>query len=336
MGVGAGLTLDIATYNVDLDELRRAQPGDRVIGFVDVDHAVDGGEPLVLPPYPLIGLGSRHSPTGKSVDAVVEPPISAASLLRSVRATPAAAAVAAQVLRGIGSLSPQNGLVMESIAYGMLQAGAEHRAWLDRRSEVVDSDLERLVRFERNGSQLRVVLDRPLARNAIDRTMRDSLFEAFTLAALDNDISMMELRAAGPTFSIGGDLAEFGTTHDPVAAHAIRCRTLPAWPLIHRTGAFRVHVQGACIGAGLEIAAFADTLTAEPDAWFQLPELTMGLIPGAGGCVSVLRRIGRQRTALLILSGRRIGAATALKWGLIDAVECRSPVHPGSQNLNNG
>ncbi len=82
-----------------------------------------------------------------------------------------------------------------------------------------------------------------------------------------------------------------------------------------------MHVQGACVGAGLEMAAFAGRLTATSDAWFQLPELAMGLIPGAGGCVSVPRRIGKQRTALMILSGRRINAATALRWGLIDAIE---------------
>jgi enoyl-CoA hydratase len=75
------------------------------------------------------------------------------------------------------------------------------------------------------------------------------------------------------------------------------------------------------VGAGLEIAAFAARLTASPNAWFQLPELAMGLIPGAGGCVSVPHRIGRQRATLMMLSGRRISAITALHWGLIDAIE---------------
>ena len=52
-----------------------------------------------------------------------------------------------------------------------------------------------------------------------------------------------------------------------------------------------------------------------------LPELGLGLIPGAGGTVSVTRRIGRWRTAYLVLSGRTIDAATALDWALIDAIE---------------
>jgi enoyl-CoA hydratase/carnithine racemase len=177
------------------------------------------------------------------------------------------------------------------------------------------------VIVERRDSELLIVLDRPEARNAIDRHMRDQLFESFTVAALDPEVRSVKFRAKGPAFSAGGDLAEFGTTRDPATAHDIRCRTLPARAIIRRAEIIDVHVQGACIGAGLEMAAFARRFTAAPDAWFQLPELAMGLLPGAGGCVSVLRRIGRQRAALMMLSGQRIDATTALRWGLIDAIE---------------
>jgi enoyl-CoA hydratase/carnithine racemase len=83
---------------------------------------------------------------------------------------------------------------------------------------------------------------------------------------------------------------------------------------------FECHIHGGCVGSALEMAAFAHRITATKDAWFHLPELAMGIIPGAGGCVSVPRRIGRQRAALMILSGRRISAKTALNWGLIDAI----------------
>jgi enoyl-CoA hydratase/carnithine racemase len=79
-------------------------------------------------------------------------------------------------------------------------------------------------------------------------------------------------------------------------------------------------VHGACIGAGVELPAFAHRVTAAANSHFQLPELKMGLLPGAGGCVSLSRRIGRHRTALLCLTGRRINAATALAWGLVDDI----------------
>ena len=59
-------------------------------------------------------------------------------------------------------------------------------------------------------------------------------------------------------------------------------------------------------------------MVARPDASFWLPELSLGLVPGAGGTVSLPRRIGRQRTAWLALSGRAIDAQTALDWGLVD------------------
>jgi enoyl-CoA hydratase/carnithine racemase len=55
-------------------------------------------------------------------------------------------------------------------------------------------------------------------------------------------------------------------------------------------------------------------------AFFELPEVALGLVPGAGGTVSLTRRIGRQRTAWLALSGERIDAATALSWGLVDEI----------------
>ena len=80
-------------------------------------------------------------------------------------------------------------------------------------------------------------------------------------------------------------------------------------------------MHGACIGAGIELPAFAGRLTASSDAFFQLPEVAMGLIPGAGGCVSISRRIGRQRTAYMAILGERFPAERALAWGLIDAIE---------------
>jgi enoyl-CoA hydratase/carnithine racemase len=67
------------------------------------------------------------------------------------------------------------------------------------------------------------------------------------------------------------------------------------------------------------MAAFCGRIEATPDAVFGLPELSLGLIPGAGGTVSVTRRIDRWRTAFLVLSGSSINVETALTWGLVDA-----------------
>jgi enoyl-CoA hydratase/carnithine racemase len=89
----------------------------------------------------------------------------------------------------------------------------------------------------------------------------------------------------------------------------------------------QVELHGACIGAGIELAAFARRVVARPDTRIHLPEIRMGLIPGAGGTASLPRRIGRQRTAFLALSGRWVDAETARAWGLVDAL-AEIPVHP--------
>jgi enoyl-CoA hydratase len=249
---------------------------------------------------------------------LAEPPVTPEYLRTQAAAFPHAWEIARALLRSIDLEDMSAGLVQESLAYGALQGGPEHASWLSERSRKATE--AGYVQVSREGDVIDILLDRPDARNAIDRTMRDALQEAFTMAALDPEVTRVRLRGVGKAFCVGADLDEFGTTRDPALAHAIRMQTLPALAIIGCADKFEAHVQGACVGAGLEMAAFAHRLTATPDAWFQLPELAMGLIPGAGGSVSVTRRIGRPRAALMILSGKRINAQVALGWGLIDAI----------------
>jgi enoyl-CoA hydratase/carnithine racemase len=75
------------------------------------------------------------------------------------------------------------------------------------------------------------------------------------------------------------------------------------------------------VGAGIELPAFARSVTAASGTFFLLPEVAMGLVPGAGGTVSIPLRIGRQRTAQWALSVERLDVDTALRWGLIDAID---------------
>lgn len=291
------------------------------LGFLDLNTCPTDLRVRARPPFPIIGFGNSAHPLASTLDAVVEAPIPVSTLVRQVARTPYAAAVAIQLLRALEGVDCESALSLESSSYGLLQGSAEHGAWLDARPEVSHRLPDGQLIVERLDSVLHLTIDRPQARNAINRTLRDQISEAFSLAELDSQIRSIKLRAVGSVFSTGGDLEEFGTTRDPATAHLIRSRSLPARMIARCAEILDVHVQGACIGAGLEMAAFARRLTATADAWFQLPELSMGLIPGAGGCVSVPRRIGRQRAALLILSGRRINATTALRWGLIDAIE---------------
>ena len=107
---------------------------------------------------------------------------------------------------------------------------------------------------------------------------------------------------------------------DPATAHAVRSTRNAARQLAAISDRVEAQLHGACIGAGIELPAFAGHVTATEDAFFQLPEVLMGLVPGAGGTVSIPRRIGRQRTALLALTGARLSPEQALEWGLIDRI----------------
>jgi enoyl-CoA hydratase/carnithine racemase len=176
------------------------------------------------------------------------------------------------------------------------------------------------VRVERDGERLHLTLNRPDQHNAYSAEMRDALVEGLQIALWDASIAEIVLRGAGPSFCSGGDLGEFGTHPDPATAHAIRSTRNAARLLADCAKRLRVEVHGACVGAGAELPGFAARVVARADSFFQLPELAMGLVPGAGGTVSIPRRIGRQRTAWFALSGARIDAETALRWGLVDEI----------------
>lgn len=294
---------------------------------VDLGAFPDEAQPWHLPPFPVIGIGAgqaRDSAFARLCDVLVPDPAAAMTLCARCAGNPHAAAVLVQVLRLIEGLSPEQGLVAESLAYGILQGGTEHRHWQIARPRAEPQPPGQL-HLERRDDLLAIVIDRPHARNSVDRTMRDALREAFDLGGIDPEIRRITLCGAGRTFCTGADLAEFGTTSDPSMAHVNRMQTLPALALTACAAKLHVHVDGACVGAGLEMAAFAARITATERAWFQLPELAMGLIPGAGGCVSLTRRIGRQATATLVLGGRRLSARAALALGLIDAITETGP-----------
>lgn len=243
--------------------------------------------------------------------------------LRGVLAHPLAAQTLVQLWRGGAGRTLAQGLAAESWAYATLQAGPEFAAWLaTRRAPRPDAAPVRpVLRVERRDDVLDLCFDRPEKRNAFDARMRDALCEALALAALDPEIGRIALRGEGPDFCSGGDLDEFGSRPDPTTAHAVRTTRSPARWLAELGSRVEARVHGACFGAGIELPAFAARVVAHPGARFCLPELALGLIPGAGGSVSLPRRIGRQRSAWLALSGSEIGAERALAWGLVDALE---------------
>lgn len=290
-----------------------------------LDTAVASGstrQRLPTDPCPVIGIGPEDHPCAIACDVVVASEADAAPLIAQIEQHPIAAMVLVQLLRMSERLDLHAGLIAESLAYATLQAGVEHRRWLAAHATYPPAPAasEPAVLMRRDGDTLRLTLNRPTQRNAMSVEMRDALIEALDLVLADEQIRSVTLDAAGDCFSTGGELREFGTTPDVATAHAVRSLALPGRQLAACAERVRVIVHGACIGSGIEFPAFAGQVHARSNAWFQLPELAMGLIPGAGGCISISRRIGRQRTAWWVLSGRRIRATTALEWGLVDAL----------------
>jgi enoyl-CoA hydratase/carnithine racemase len=105
----------------------------------------------------------------------------------------------------------------------------------------------------------------------------------------------------------------------------IRTRHSPARLLASLGDRVTAYLHGACMGSGIELPAFAHSVVASADTVVRLPELEMGLIPGAGGTVSLARRVGRARTGWLVWSGQAIDAGTAQAWGLVDQLAEPTP-----------
>jgi hypothetical protein len=261
----------------------------------------------------------RRAVTVASVsDAVVE-------LRDRCRRWPQAAAVCVDVLRALDVDAPAfAGVITESLAYSTLQSGPEFARWLGERGPARPVHIPDPVQAERDEGTLYVRFNRAQRHNAFSTDARAALLEALEVGRLDPSVTDVVLSGNGPSFCSGGDLAEFGTFADPASAHLARTRHSPALALDElrmRLGPRCVaEVHGQVLGSGLEMAAFCGWVRSRSDAVFGLPELSLGLIPGAGGTVSITRRIGRWRTAYLVLSGRTIDAQTALQWGLVDEV----------------
>jgi len=318
------MTMESPFHLVDLDRDRRAphradskdrvvDSKDRVLVGMAAEPTEAGEEFDVLltgaaePPRPWVGCDDPYAVARRLADIVKERPAASVALV--------------QVLRMGARLPAPDRLVLESLAYSTLQSGAAFRAWLASAPPRTPRPAAEPVRLRRDGDRLAVTLDRPWVRNAFDAGTRDALCEALHVAVADPSITGVDLYGNGPAFCSGGDLAEFGTSRDPAQAHLLRVRRSPAALLQQCGSRVTAHLHGACVGAGIELAAFASRVLAAPDTEIRLPEIGMGLIPGAGGTASLPVRIGRERTAYLALSGITLTAEEALGWGLVDEID---------------
>jgi len=164
-----------------------------------------------------------------------------------------------------------------------------------------------------DGTLAHVTIDNPPV-NAINQDMRAGLLRA--VAETDAaGVSVVLLSCAGRTFVAGADVREFGKPplepHLPDVLNAIEAATAPWVAQIH----------GTALGGGLEIALACAYRVATPDARLGLPEVNLGIIPGAGGTVRLPRLIAPEAALDMVAGGRPVSASKALKLGLIDRVE---------------
>lgn len=158
-----------------------------------------------------------------------------------------------------------------------------------------------------------VTIDNPPV-NATSKAVRQGLLDAKKQIEADVAIKAAVLMCAGRTFIAGADIKEFGTPpkepHLPDVVTALEGGTKPIVAAIH----------GTALGGGIEIALGCDYRVADISANLGLPEVSLGLIPGAGGTVRLPRLIGAEPALDIMASGKPISADSAHTFGLVDAV----------------
>lgn len=158
-----------------------------------------------------------------------------------------------------------------------------------------------------------VTIDNPPV-NASTQAVRAGLIEAIGVIVADGRASGIVLTGAGKSFVAGSDIKEFGAPiADPQLPQVLDALVNAPVPVV-------AAIDGFALGGGLELALACDLRVATQTAVFGLPEVTLGLVPGAGGTQRLPRLVGIASAIDLAATGKRIGADGALKIGLIDAI----------------
>ena len=173
--------------------------------------------------------------------------------------------------------------------------------------------MNEVVKLERHDVIAVVTVNSPPV-NALSAAVRRGIFESVRSAAADAEVKAIVLTCAGRTFIAGADITEFGKPPQPpslaeVISELENC-SKPTVAAIH----------GTALGGGLEVALGCHYRVAVKDAKLGLPEVKLGLLPGAGGTQRLPRAVGPELAVKMIVGGDPIGAPEALKQGLIDEI----------------
>jgi enoyl-CoA hydratase/carnithine racemase len=193
------------------------------------------------------------------------------------------------------------------------------------------------VRYEVDGQVATVTLDRPAKLNAMDRQMFGELEEAAARAAGDPGVRAVVVTGAGRAFSSGLDVAEFAAMADPAEAAAVVAdiqRAITAYELLSKPVV--AAVNGLAFGGGLQLAIACDLRLAGEPAEFASMEMRWAIVPDLGGSERLPRLIGVGRAKELIFTGRPVGAAEALRIGLVNRVVPAAELADAAADLAGG
>ena len=189
------------------------------------------------------------------------------------------------------------------------------------------------VIYDKDDGVAWVILNRPSVLNAYNIEMRDELYQALEAVRDDPDVAVVILKGEGRAFCAGADLTEFGTAPSLAIARDVRFErdlwatflSIPK-PLI-------AAIHGYCLGSGVEISLLCDIRIASEDAVFGMPEVSLGMIPAAGGTQTLPRFLGIPNALDLLLTRRRINAAEALEIGLVSKVVERAALYAEAEAI---
>jgi len=184
------------------------------------------------------------------------------------------------------------------------------------------------VRYAKSGPIATITLDRPDARNAYSEAMVDDLLTAFDAAERDAEVRSIVLTGEGKAFSAGGDLKRMAADEgmfegdDAVSLRRSYIMGIQRVPqrLARVDKPIVAAINGAAIGAGLDLACMCDLRVASERAKLGSTFVKVGLVPGDGGAFFLARTIGFPRALELMLTGRVIDAQRALAIGLVHEV----------------
>jgi len=176
------------------------------------------------------------------------------------------------------------------------------------------------VIYRKAGNIACVSFNRPNVLNAYNLLMRDELYQVLEAVRDDTEVKLVVIRGEGRSFCAGADLTEFGSSPSQTVARQVRWER-DIWGLmLSISKPLIAGIHGYCLGLGLEVALLCDLRIASRDSIFGMPELGLGMLPAAGGTQTLPRGSGQSSALDILLTGRHITAAEALKLGLVGQV----------------